>query len=118
MIMYWLFATTYFHPQWLVWIVPFLAIQLKTRRSVLPLTWVMAVCMVFYTFQFDREVSVLLFAPLAPASFELWQHPMVYLDKLKVGGVLIGTLRTVLSAILIYLGWHARSDAPLGDSGD
>lgn len=116
MVMYWLFATTYFHPQWLVWTVPFLAIQLETRRSVFPLTWVMAFCMIFYTFQFDREVSVLLFAPLAPASFELWPHPMVYLDKLKVGGVLIGTLRTVLSAILIYLGWHARSDAPLGDT--
>ena len=113
MVMYWLFASTYFHPQWLVWIVPFLAIQLSARRSVYPLTWVMAFSMIFYTFQFDREVSVLLFAPLAPNSFELWPHPMVYLDKLKVGGVLIGTLRTVLSAILIYLGWHARADAPL-----
>jgi hypothetical protein len=117
MVMYWLFATTYFHPQWLVWVVPFLAIQLNARRSVFPLTWIMAFCMAFYTFQFDREVSVLLFAPLAPASFEHWQHPMVYLDSLKVGGVLIGTLRTVLSAILIYLGWHARSDEPLGNTG-
>ena len=80
--MYWFFATTYFHPQWLVWVVPFLAIQLSVRRSVFPLTWVMAISMIFYTFQFDREVSVLLFAPLAPNSFEQWQHPMVYLDKL------------------------------------
>ncbi len=110
---YWFFATTYFHPQWLVWAVPFLAIQRAVRKRVGPLTWVIALCMVFYTFQFDREVSVLLFSPLAPESFESWIHPMEFLDRLKLGGVLIGAFRTMLSAIFIYLAWLARSDEPL-----
>ncbi len=115
LIMYFLFATTYFHPQWLAWLVPLLALQHAVRPRVGTLTFLMAVAMVFYTFQFGRESSVLLLAPLAPGSFETWPHPMEILDRLRLGGVFVGTFRTLLSAILLYLAWVAREDAPLSE---
>jgi len=113
---YLLFALTYFHPQWSVWLVPYLAIQRVSRRRVFYLTWIMAICLLFYTFQFDREASVLLFAPLGPASFDTWTHPMEILDRLRMGGVVVGLFRTLFTGCLIHLGWLARRDRPLVDS--
>ncbi|MCU0610950.1 MAG: hypothetical protein MUE60_04065, partial [Candidatus Eisenbacteria bacterium] len=62
-VLYTMFATTYFHPQWLAWLVPFLALQYAVRPRVGFLTGLMGACMVMYTFQFGRESSILLFAP-------------------------------------------------------
>lgn len=112
-LMYWFFAATYFHPQWIVWAVPFLALQRVSRNRVVPLTWIMAVCVMFYTFQFDREASVLLFSVLSPSTFDSWPHPMELLDRFKLGGVLVGAFRTVLTACLLHLAWLARHDEPL-----
>lgn len=111
-ILYTMFATTYFHAQWLAWLVPLLAIQHSVRPKVGLLTAVMGIAMVCYTFQFDREASILLFAPLSPGSFEAWPHPMELLDRLRLGGVMVGTLRTLLSAILLHLAWGARHEEP------
>lgn len=113
-VIYVLFATTYFHPQWLAWTAPFLALQFSVRPRVGVLTAVMALCMVFYTFQFGKDASVFLFCRLAPGAFQTWPHPMELLDKVRLGGVMVGTMRTILSAILLFLAWHARHDAPLG----
>ena len=114
-VLYTMFATTYFHAQWLAWLVPLLALQYGVRPRVGILTLLMGIAMVCYTFQFDREASILLFAPLAPHSFEAWPHPMEILDRLRLGGVLVGTVRTLLSAILLYLAWCARHDEPFAE---
>ncbi|MBN1424466.1 hypothetical protein JXA88_07910 [Candidatus Fermentibacteria bacterium] len=114
-VMYTMFALTYFHPQWLAWLVPLLAIQHSVRPRVGILTALMGIAMVVYTFQFPREASVLLFAPLAPHSFETWPHPMELLDRVRLGGVAVGTFRTLISAILLHLAWMARNDRPFSE---
>jgi hypothetical protein len=58
-----LFSVTHYHPQWLLWIAPFLVIELVTekgRNILLHLT--LFACFVFIILTFDNSLSVGLFA--------------------------------------------------------
>ncbi|MCX6727060.1 MAG: hypothetical protein NTY75_04650 [Candidatus Shapirobacteria bacterium] len=107
-----LFSVTHFHPQWFIWITPFLIIELlnyhfKEAWLYLGLVFIY----IFIVFTFENSLSVGLFAPLNPslASFVGTQSILtkaVDINQLK------SYFRSVFAGISIYLAFtHLKKNA-------
>lgn len=71
------FIFTHFHPQWLLWVTPFLAIHLMRSKfeSIIPLSLIL-LCWFASLFFFDPGLTLGLFSPIAPALYDsasIWQ---------------------------------------------
>lgn len=78
------FVFTHFHPQWLVWLTPFLIIDLVTKKfkHVIPAILILG-CFILSLFFFDKSLTVGIFAPLLPPLYEigdLWKILHLNLD--------------------------------------
>jgi flagellar biosynthesis protein FlhB len=59
------FSITHYHPQWFLWISPFLIIELVANRyKNLYLTLGLFACYIFIVFMFEPSLNVGLFAPM------------------------------------------------------
>lgn len=62
-----LFGVTHYHPQWFIWMTPFLIIELVANKwRNLWLTLTLLACFIYITLTFENSLSVGLFAPLFP----------------------------------------------------
>lgn len=107
------FIFTHYHPQWLIWITPFLIIDLVTDRLInLP-----AVILIFLSwfgslFFFDPSLTLGIFSPLFPAlkNTSVWMLVGLNPDY----NLLRSLLQTVFAAsslYLIYVSFLKREDA-------
>ena len=97
------FIFTHFHPQWLIWLSPFLIIDLVSNRfkNLLPISIAM-VCWFISLFFFDPSLSVRLFAPLFPGLqnvADIWTLLNLSIDY----NFLRSLVQSIFSAALIYL---------------
>jgi hypothetical protein len=100
-----LFSVTHFHPQWLLWVSPFLIISLiKTKFASWPLVATLFVSWLFITFMFEASLSYGMFAPLFPGlkgAVSLKDVVARYLDPFLVLGI-FRSLLAGASAFMIY----------------
>ena len=97
------FIFTHFHPQWLIWVTPFLILDLVTERfkNLLPIllifiTWVSSL------FFFDASLTVGIFAPLLPIlknTPDIWTQLGITLDYNLSRSI----LQTVFASAAFYL---------------
>jgi len=98
-----LFSVTHFHPQWFIWITPFLIIELLNYR--LNEAWIyagMLAIYIFIIFTFENSLSIGLFAPLNN-SLSSFVGTQTLLTKATDINVLKSYFRSVFAAISGYL---------------
>ncbi|MFA6185052.1 MAG: hypothetical protein WC720_02755 [Candidatus Shapirobacteria bacterium] len=107
-----LFSVTHFHPQWFIWITPFLIIELINYRF--KEAWIylgLLFIYIFIVFTFENSLSIGLFAPLDPslASFEGTQS---IITKATDINQLKSYFRSIFAGISIYLAFtHLKKSA-------
>lgn len=97
------FMFTHFHPQWLIWITPFIIVMLVEQnfKNLAPIL-LMLVSYILSLFFFDPSLTVGLFAPLIPAlngSLSIWEQLGLTMDYNLVRSL----LQTVFAAASFYL---------------
>lgn len=98
-----LFSVTHYHPQWFIWISPFVIIELinfKFKESWLYLC--LFLIYVFIVFTFENSLSVGLFAPLNPALAQFSGTAKLIASYLDINQIK-SMARSVFAAISLYL---------------
>lgn len=61
----WFYATVFFHPQWVVWIMPMLTLFVVGHRKLTTLYWMLIICVfVYFTLEWGGLLTTWLFSPI------------------------------------------------------
>lgn len=107
------FATSFFHPHYLIWLIPFAAFYIDVPRF-LPLHGVQIGGWIVYTFQWGRSLAGYLIAPFSPAFFWSLNSPGEWIGQFYPADQLVGLGRSVFSAAclaLAYVVWKQAGGA-------
>ncbi len=100
------FATSFFHPQYFMWLIPFLSFKIVEDKRFIWLFVIQVLCLVVYTFQWQQPLAGYLFAPLDPSYFISLRSPFRFISHYYPAAKLIGIFRSILtgtSLLMIYL---------------
>lgn len=107
-----LFSVTHFHPQWFIWITPFLIIELINYHF--KEAWIylgLLLIYIFIVFTFENSLSVGLFAPLNPALASFVGTQSI-LTKYTDINVLKSYFRSIFAGISVYITYtHLKNNA-------
>jgi hypothetical protein len=110
------FATSFFHPHYFLWLVPFSAFYFNEPQFK-PIYWVQVGTWMTYTFQWGRSLAGYLIAPLSPAFFWTIMSPSEWIEQYYPAVQVIGISRSLFSATCLamaYIVWRRCR----GGSGD
>lgn len=103
------FVFTHYHPQWFLWVTPFLVIDLiKSKFSHWPLIILILISWLGQVSLFDPGLSVWLFSPIAPIFYGapgIWQSLRVSID-LNMARSVLQTIFASTAFYYIYHLWH------------
>ena len=97
------YSVSFFHPQYMIWGVPFVAICIAQQRRRLWLLVIQAVCLAVYTLQWGPILTTYLFAPLDPNGFMFQRTPMDWLAGFVNPQQLIGVAHSVLAGTSLWM---------------
>jgi hypothetical protein len=112
------FATSFFHPHYLIWLAPFSAFYFH-QPDFKPIYWTQVGAWITYTFQWGRSLAGYIIAPLSPAFFWSVLSPSEWIDQYYPAVQVIGIGRSVFSATCLamaYIIWRRHrgaKDAPI-----
>lgn len=100
------FATCVFHPQYFVWFIPFLTLQIIEDKKLLGLFILQFLCFIIYTFHFKQYLAGYLFAPINPYYFIFHLHsPFDFINRYYPASKFINIFRSVFSGISLFMGY-------------
>lgn len=108
------FATSFFHPHYLIWLVPFVAFFFDEPTQFQSIYRIHIIGWAIYTFQWGRSLAGYLLAPLSPAFFWSALSPSEWIDRYYPTVQFIGIGRSLFSATCLamaYLVWRRRAEA-------
>ena len=100
------FATCFFHPQYFMWLIPFLTFQIVEDRKFIGLFAIQVLCWIVYTFQWKEALAGYLFVPLNYSYFTDLRSPFELISQYYSAANFIGIFRSILSGVsfwMIYL---------------
>lgn len=98
-----LFGVTNYHPQWFIWISPFLLIELvRNKWRNLWLTLGLFACYVFIVLVFENSLSIGLFSPLFPAANSFPGFAKLIAAKTDLN-FMKSFVRSIFAGISLYL---------------
>ena len=100
------FATSFFHPQYFMWVLPFLVFKIVEDRRFIGFFVILILCWVVYTFQWKEALAGYLFAPINPSYFMSLRSPFEIINQYYSAANLIGIFRSIFSGVsfwMIYL---------------
>lgn len=112
------FATSFFHPHYLIWLVPFTAFYFDKPAQFRSIYWLHIGGWIIYTFQWGRYMAGYLLAPLSPAFFWSAISPSEWIGRYYPAVQFIGIGRSIFSAtclVMAYLVWQRRTGATIPD---
>jgi hypothetical protein len=100
------FATSFFHPQYFMWLMPFLVLDLAKDKRFLNFYIIVVVCFGVYILQWGKFLTQYIFAPIAPRVFLYgFSDPREVISKVYPCENLIGIARSIFSGILLWMMW-------------
>jgi len=102
-ILLFLFATSFFHPHYFMWLSPFIAIQIAEDKKFIGLYTMQVLCLVIYSFQWDRSLAGYLFAPIYKFYFANVMSPFTFISEFYPAEKLVGIFRSILSAVSFWM---------------
>ena len=105
------YATSFFHPQYFIWMIPMMALRVAARPELLPVFWVQVACYAVYTVQWGRPLAGYLFAPLNPQVFMALRSPSELLAPLGSAEKLVGLVHSVLASASLWMTYRILKPA-------
>lgn len=102
-LMLFFFATCFFHPQYFMWLIPLLTLQVVEDRRFVGLFLVQLLCFAVYTFQWKRWLAGYLFMPLNASYFAQLRSPFEVINQYYPAANFIGIFRSIFSAISFWM---------------
>jgi len=96
------YATSLFHPQYFMWIMPLTALAVVTDKRFLKLHIMQILCFVVYTFNWGRGLAFGLFQPFSSLLGSL-PAPAELISRFVPSGPVIDIFRSVFSGVSIYM---------------
>ncbi len=103
MVLLLLFATSFFHPHYFMWLSPLIAIQIAEDRKFAGLYAILVLCFVIYSFQWDRALAGYLFAPISKSYFANVMSPFTFISQFYPGEKLVGIFRSIFTAVSFWM---------------
>jgi len=106
------FATCFFHPQYLMWLMPFLALQVAENKKFIGLFIGQVLCFMVYTFQFGLHAAGFFFTPLNVDYFRHLATPFDIINRYYPAATFIGIFRSLFTAICLWMVYLVLKEFP------
>jgi len=97
------FATCFFHPQYFMWLIPFLALQVVEDKRFIGLFAIQILCWTVYTFQWKEALAGYLFVPLDYSYFMSLRSPFEIIGQYYSAANFIGIFRSIFSGVSFWM---------------
>jgi hypothetical protein len=101
-----LFALTFFHPHYAIWLVPFLALTIATSGRMIAYHAIQVVCILVYTAQWGLWTTWGLLAPVLGSNLDLLPVPIDIIAAQVRPQLVFGLFRSILTAVSIWMIWQ------------
>ncbi len=98
-----LFALTHFHPQYSIWIVPFLVLVIYQDNRLIAYHAIQIVLLALFTMQFGRTATWDLFLPIAGGSVQRLPDPMNIVGAFLPVNIYLGVVRSLFTAVSLWM---------------
>lgn len=105
------FALTFFHPQYAIWLVPFMALAVARYPALLPLHLVQVVLLLVHTLQWGSATTTELFLPLSVEAVSLLPDPRNIIAAQMPLDLFFAIGRTALAGVSIWIAWRLMNSA-------
>jgi len=99
------FATSFFHPQYFAWLIPFLIFQVVEDKKFTMLFIIQVLCFVVYTFQWKEWLAGYLFAPLNAQYFMHLRTPFEIINQYYPADKFIAIVRSIFSGVSLWMAY-------------
>jgi len=106
------FATCFFHPQYFMWLMPFLALQVVENKKFIGLFIVQVLFFIVYTFQFGSHAAGFFFTPVNFDYFGGLATPLTIINRYYPAANFIGIFRSLFSAICLWMVYLVLREFP------
>ena len=97
------FATSFFHPQYFMWLIPFLALQVVEDKKFIGLFAIQILCWVVYSFQWKEALAGYLFLPLNSSYFMGLASPFEIINQYYSAANFIGIFRSIFTGTCFWM---------------
>ncbi|MBA7702863.1 hypothetical protein ES703_111638 [subsurface metagenome] len=97
------FATCFFHPQYFMWLMPFLVLQVAEDKKFVGLFAIQVLCWVVYTFQWKEPLAGYLFVPLGVSYFMSLRSPFEIINQYYSAVNFMGIFRSIFSGVAFWM---------------
>ena len=98
------FATCFFHAQYFIWLMPFLAFQIVEDKRYVWLFVIMVICYTVYILQWPGMMDRFIFAPIDYSYFVMhMRSPYEIINQYYPADQFINVFRSILSAVLLWM---------------
>lgn len=112
------FATCFFHVHYLMWLIPFLALQIVEDRRFIGLFVALVLCFVVYTFQWGQNLAGFLFTPLDFSYFVSLRTPFEIISQYYPADKFIGVFRSIFSGVSLLMAYLVFKQLFLARTGE
>jgi hypothetical protein len=103
------FALTFFHPQYAIWLVPFMVLAVARFRFLLPLHLVQVALLLLHTLQWGSATTTELFLPMSVEAVSLLPDPRNVIAAQMPLDLFFAIVRTVLTAVSVWIAYRILS---------
>jgi hypothetical protein len=101
-----LFALTHFHPQYAIWIVPFLVLTMYRDSRLIAYHVVQMLLLGLFTLQFGTSATWDLFQPLVGSSLNTLPDPMNIVGAFLPIDIFLGLVRTLFTGVSLWMAYQ------------
>ncbi|MEX2426072.1 MAG: hypothetical protein WD401_04835, partial [Thermomicrobiaceae bacterium] len=105
------FALTFFHPQYAIWLVPFTALAVARFRFLLPLHVIQVILMLLHTLQWGSATTTALFLPLSGEAVSLLPDPRNVIAAQMPLDLFFAIVRTALAGVSIWIAYRVMTES-------
>lgn len=97
------YAVCYFHPQYFMWLMPLLVLQIVEDKRYIGLYVIQVFTLFVHTLHWDKAMNGWLFMPINKAYFKYVPAIKTYIDKVYPGDQFILIFRSILTAVCFFM---------------
>jgi len=98
-----IFATSFFHVHYFMWIIPFLTLQMVEDRRFIGLFVILIFGWIVYSFQWKETFAGLLFTPINARYFMSLPSPFEIINRYYSAANFIGIWRSIFSGVCLWM---------------